>query len=434
MSLVDSPLRLTAPTSQLAPGHESGGPGHEPVHGQAPPRADSPDPPDPRPGAGVPVEFTHERVAADQVPVVLFTADPHLSIRVEALGWGVGVDVRTFAQPQRLHPPPQLMLFGLDAVAAMTAEVTMTQGIFRDIDPDRLVSVAAGDFPTEGWEQSADLGIEVGIVLPEDETWLVTRLLTAVMGPVPAGGRVVGVTGGRGGAGASVLAAALARTAAAARLRCVLVDADPLGGGSDLLLGAEEEPGLRWPELQAARGELDVDDLVHRLPLIDGVHVVSWNRRRAGPVPPAAMRAVVDTAIRMADFVVIDIPRALDQAATVALQACQTVLLVVPAEIQASAAAARSAEILRRWASDVRLVVRGPAPGRIDPRGIARGLELPLAGWLRPDRGLAAALDRGEPPALRHRGPLAGLCRELVAELAMSGPAGPRSRRGHGHR
>jgi len=169
------------------------------------------------------------------------------------------------------------------------------------------------------------------------------------MGPVPAGGHVLGVTGGRGGAGASVLAAALARTAAAARLRSVLVDADPLGGGSDLLLGAEDEPGLRWPDLQAARGVLDVGDLIDGLPRIDGVHVVSCDRRRAEPVPPEAMRAVIDAAIRMADLVVIDIPRALDQSATLALQACHTVLLVVPAEVQAAASAGRSAAQLRAF-------------------------------------------------------------------------------------
>src|SRR5262249_57553694 len=50
-------------------------------------------------------------------------------------------------------------------------------------------------------------------------------------------GRVVVVLGGRGGAGASVLAAGLAVTAARAGLQTVLVDADPLGGGVDLAVG-----------------------------------------------------------------------------------------------------------------------------------------------------------------------------------------------------
>lgn len=388
-------------------------------------------PPDPSPAAADPGHDTPWPLADDQAPVVLFTADQGLSQRVEYLGAGAGVDVRTIAQPQRLHPPPRLMLFGLDAVLTMARQLGLDgDEAFREIGPERLVAVASGSFPPDVWAQSAELGIEMTAILPEDEKWLVSRMLTAVMGPVPIGGRVVGVTGGRGGAGASVLAAALARTAAAAGLRCVLVDADTLGGGSDLLLGAEDEPGLRWPDLQAARGVLDVDDLIDGLPRVDGVHVVSCNRRRAEPVPPEAMRAVVDAAIRMADLVVIDVPRALDQSAILALQACHTVLLVVPAEVQAAASAGRSAAILRQWAVDLRLVVRGPAPSGVNPDAIAMALDLPLAGWLRPDRGLAAALDRGEPPAMRKRGPLAGFCRDLVADLVTSRGSGGRPRSG----
>ena len=390
-------------------------------------------PPDPSPGVGVPSHDPPGHVAGDQAPVVLFTADQGLSRRVEYLGAGVGVDVRTIAQPQRLHPPPQLMLFGFDAVMAMARQLGLEDhDPFREIGPERLVAVASGDFPPDVWAKSAELGIEMTAVLPTDEKWLVSRMLAAVMGQVPVGGCVVGVTGGRGGAGASVLAAALARAAAAAGLRCVLVDADPLGGGSDLLLGAEDEPGLRWPDLEGARGVLDSGDLIDRLARVDGVHVVSCNRRRAEPVPAEAMRAVVDAAIRMADLVVIDIPRVLDQAATVAVQACRTVLLVVPAEVQAAASASRSADVLRPWVDDLRLVVRGPSPGGVSPQAIADALELPLAGWLRPDRGLAAALDRGEPPGLRKRGPLAGFCRDMVAELVTSHAAGGGSRRQRG--
>jgi hypothetical protein len=67
-------------------------------------------------------------------------------------------------------------------------------------------------------------------------------------------------------------------------------------------------------------------------------------------------------------------------------------------------------------------VVRGPSPARLTDRVVARELGLPLAGWLAPEPGLAAAQERGEPPGRSGRGPLARLCTELL--VGLSGAAG----------
>ena len=115
------------------------------------------------------------------------------------------------------------------------------------------------------------------MIIEEFHTDLAAAPVSADEGDRP-GAPIIGLIGGRGGAGASVIAAALARAAVDARYECVLVDADPLGGGADLLLGAEDEPGLRWPDLSAARGRLAPGVLLAGLPVIDGVHVVSWDR------------------------------------------------------------------------------------------------------------------------------------------------------------
>ncbi len=72
--------------------------------------------------------------------------------------------------------------------------------------------------------------------------------------------------GGRGGAGASVLAGGLAVTAARRGLRTLLIDADPLGGGVDLVLGWESLDGLRWPSLSQASGRVQPAALVDALP------------------------------------------------------------------------------------------------------------------------------------------------------------------------
>ena len=70
-------------------------------------------------------------------------------------------------------------------------------------------------------------------------------MLAAAAEPAGTAGLIVGVTGARGGAGASILASMLALTAARQGLRPLLVDGDPLGGGLDLMLGLEQADGLR---------------------------------------------------------------------------------------------------------------------------------------------------------------------------------------------
>src|SRR5439155_20698900 len=128
-----------------------------------------------------------------------------------------------------------------------------------------LVSADSGADPP--WELAEAIGAEHLAVLPRAMPWLVERFAeTAVRA---AGGQVVAVLGGRGGAGASVLAAGLAVTAARGGLRALLVDADPLGGGVDLALGC-----------QSVTGDLTV---------------LSWDRSGPPTVPAAAMSVALDS-------------------------------------------------------------------------------------------------------------------------------------------
>jgi hypothetical protein len=50
---------------------------------------------------------------------------------------------------------------------------------------------------------------------------------------------------------------------------------------------------------------------------------------------------------------------------------------------------------------------------------VAKALGLPLVGDLRPEPHLDVSLERGSPPALRPRSPLARLCQELLDELLL---------------
>jgi secretion/DNA translocation related CpaE-like protein len=268
------------------------------------------------------------------------------------------------------------------------------------------------------WERGVRIGAEGVVVLPDAETWLTGRIADAAEGTgSPA--LTVGVLGGRGGAGASTLACALAVTAARAGQRTVLVDGDPLGGGLDVLFGAERVEGLRWPAFAESRGRVGGTALEESLPRSHDVHLLSWDRADSVSISADAMRSVLGAARRRGGIVVVDLPRHVDQAATEALAQLDLGLLLVPAELRTVAAAHRVAARASMLLQDLRLVVRPPggtpggrrpyAPG-LDVPETARLLGLPLAGELSWESGLLDEIARGRPPGFQPRGGLARFC------------------------
>jgi secretion/DNA translocation related CpaE-like protein len=275
-----------------------------------------------------------------------------------------------------------------------------------------LVLVCAEEPGPEVWRDAVRLRAETVAVLPDAEPWLAARVARAVRSADHA--PVLAVVAGCGGAGATTLGAALALTAARRDLAVTLLDLDPLGGGVDLLFGAETDPGLRWQDLRNAPGRLPAGAVRSTAPLACGVSLVSWDRSEVPRVPPAAVEAVLDSACADGDLVVADLSRQLDDAGRVVLATARAVFVVVRADVRAAAAAARVVTQLERLAGDVAVVVRGPAPTGLPAQIVAEALGLPLAGDLRPEPGLGAALDRGDVPPVRPRGPLAGLAARLV--------------------
>ena len=92
-------------------------------------------------------------------------------------------------------------------------------------------------------------------------------------------------------------------------------------------------------------------------------------------------------------------------------------LLVLPASTRALAAAARVAAPLARTVSDLRAVVRGPSRSGWSPARVSQAIGLRAAGRAGPEPGLADALERGEPPGLRPRAPLARFAARFLDEL-----------------
>ncbi|MEY9968137.1 secretion/DNA translocation related CpaE-like protein [Streptacidiphilus sp. MAP12-16] len=275
----------------------------------------------------------------------------------------------------------------------------------------------------EVWRRAVVLGARHVIFLPDAESWLLDRIADAAEG-VGAQALTVAVLGGRGGAGASTLACALAITAAREGRRAMLIDGDPLGGGLDVLLGGEDAAGLRWPDLAGSRGRVNAVELERSLPRLHALTALSWDRGDALTIPAAAMRTVLGAARRRGGVVVLDLPRRIDEAAAEALDQTDLGLLVIPAELRAMTASGRVASAVRMRLTDLRAVVRGPAPSGMAGEEIARGLMLPLAGELAAEPGLVADLECGRPPGLRPKGPLGRFCSAFLTEaLAGSGMA-----------
>ncbi|GGM65404.1 ATPase AAA [Longimycelium tulufanense] len=284
----------------------------------------------------------------------------------------------------------------------------------------------SGEPPPPVWQAAVAVGAERVLALPAAESWLISRFADAIESPGPVVGRILAVCAGRGGAGASVLAAAVAAAAAHRGSRTLLVDCDPHGGGLDLLLGIEERQGPRWPVLALTGGRVAAASLHATLPTVQlgdaALTVLSCDRSGKGP-SPAAVAAVLEAGRRAGDTVVCDLPRYPTDAALTVLGRADLTVLLVPAEVRACAAASGVARAALEHGARLGLLVRGPAPGGLTPADVATALDLPLLAATRPEPGLERALDRGRLP-LRRRGPLAGAARAVLTAADRAEPMG----------
>lgn len=261
---------------------------------------------------------------------------------------------------------------------------------------DREVEMAA-------WAAAVQLGASQVLALPGDQGALIELLANAMDGREDA--CLVAVVGGAGGAGTSTFAGALALAAAGRGLRSLLLDADPLGGGVDVLMGSEGAEGLRWPDVAHTQGRISGDSLRRALPVHAGLSTLSWDRGETYTVSSEAMRSVLAAGRRSFDVMVSDVPRVFDESTMEVISRSVLTIMVVPERVRALGAAMRILGRLRDCAGEIALVTRTGQRG-LDGHVLAGRLDLPLLARIRSDRHLAAALDAGY-------GPLAGRTKSL---------------------
>lgn len=301
------------------------------------------------------------------------------------------------------------------AAAAVVLDEAAAQGCADIGLPRRAhVIVLTGSEPASPtWAAAIDVGARQVLKMPAQEHDLVRELADAGEAARDHGarGEVVAVIGGRGGAGASVFAVALAHAAADP----LLVDLDPWGGGIDLLVGAESTPGVRWPDLALRGGRLNWSAVRDALPQRRGVSMLSGTRG-GSELDARAVAAVVDAGRRGGATVVCDLPRRLTDAAQTALDTADLVVVVSPCDVRACAATATIAPMLAGINPNVGLVVRGPSPGGLRAAEVAEIAAVPLLASMRPYPRLAEQLEHGG-LRLRRRSPLVSAARQVLAVL-----------------
>jgi secretion/DNA translocation related CpaE-like protein len=348
-------------------------------------------------------------------PAVVLTRDLELLDQVLAVAAAAGVEPDVVGDAGSVRPlwaSAPTIIVGVDQAPPLANLVL----------PRRSEVFVVGEESAQDQVCAWSLPLHAAVVLLPTGAHRLTTALADAAGTASGTGRLVAVVGGSGGVGASTVAAALAFTAAQRGGAALLVDADPLGGGLDLLVGAERVPGWRWPRLSSARGHLGT--LAGHLPQVDGVDVLSMARgpRDSEPEPDSEqMTSVLLSGTRSHQLVVVDVPRRLSPAGREALRRADTVLLVVLAQLRGIAAAQRLLVDLEDACTDVTLLVRASRPRGLPPEAVADALGLPLAASLADDPSLPLGAERGEPPGRSGRSPLARSCRAVLDLLALTG-------------
>jgi secretion/DNA translocation related CpaE-like protein len=277
----------------------------------------------------------------------------------------------------------------------------------------RVVLVVHSEPQAADFQAAIAVGAQHVIELPAHDAALMSELSDAAEASRDVGrrGAIVGVIAGRGGAGASIFATALAQAAP----DTLLVDADPWSGGIDLVLGSEGVTGLRWPDLALRGGRLSYPALRDALPQRRGVSVLSGGRA-GSDIDSAPLGAVIDAGSRAGATVICDLPRRSTGAVETVLDAADLVVVIAPADVRSCAAAAAITPWLSAINQNAGVVVRGPSPGGLTSADVAKIVGLPLLAAMRPQPGVADALERGG-LRLRSRSPLAGAARRVLAVL-----------------
>jgi len=135
------------------------------------------------------------------------------------------------------------------------------------------------------------------------------------------------------------------------------------------------------------------------------------------------IQAVLLSAARSHQLVVVDVPRQLTAATREVLRRADLVLLVVLDQLRGIAAAQQMMGPLEDSCTALSVLVRTTRPRGLSGEAIADGLGLPLSGAVADDPAIRLGAARGEPPGRSARTQLARSCRSVLDAISPSGGA-----------
>lgn len=297
------------------------------------------------------------------------------------------------------------------------------------VEPGTTV-LAIGDRDDMGFyrEVTRGLGVAEYLYKPLNQEMVARHFLPLVQRRHGAelglrSGRVVTVTGVRGGVGATTVAASLAlHMAEGTRRNTLLIDADLHRGSAALQLGAQPGSGLRSAlenpdrvdELFADRAVSPVGDRLHLLAAEEALDQLPQ-------IPPGAAGQVVEVLRRRYNLVVIDVPGTPSALNNELLGLAHQRVMVMDPTLAAVRDMLRFAALPNAPAQLRRAIVvlnRDGAPGALALRQIAEAVQSKpdvVVPWL--PKKLIPAATLGA-PAVRGSGRFRDAVRRLAAEIA----------------
>lgn len=348
----------------------------------------------------------HRRKTASGGPVIVAVADPTLHPEALHAVAATGREVVDTLDPREIiklaHRASALLIDSVTAEHAATVR-----------GRPRTIFLAASAEQAD-YKLALRAGAEDVFVLPGQAPELLSALGREDRAKEGAG-KTLALMGAAGGVGCSVLAAAVAARQGSA----VIVDAQPQSGGIDLLLGIEDAPGLRWSDLPSDTSRVLAHDLLEGLPATpEGVRVLTSARNSDNGVNAQAVADVL-ACLGSSAFVVVDSPTHGEIFEAVA-GACDGAVLVVPAEVRATASAFSLGETLRKQRVATAAVLRHRSWSGMDLEDVEELSKLDVLAECANIRGLSKTIELSGMPATLPRplGTAAGAVLAWLEELS----------------